>query len=200
MLSIRSLAFCSIIATLATVIYSTCPNRAIVAKKAVKFGVTFYTAAELQPILTCIEPQLYKDPNDTTTLISTGKSCVINNSASKAISALSLYSSFNSCTDLMALLDKLTKPFLTICKVPINKSVAVLNACKANTTIAAASKQDACINKMYGTGLAIVTKDNVNKYCTQLAAKMTSTEWGCCKTYAPKVVNVKLYKCYNITK
>ncbi|CAI5452794.1 unnamed protein product [Caenorhabditis angaria] len=195
---IGSVIFSTIL--LATVTYAQVPNRATVCTKAKNFGVTFYTPAEMQPILSCIEPQLYLNATDTETVISTGKSCVINNSASKAITALSLYSSFNSCTDLMALLDKLTEPFLTIAAVPINQSIKALENCKKTNTKTGTAKQNACINKMYGKGLAIVTKSLVNQYCTKLSKKMTATEWNCCKTYAVKVVNVKLYKCYNITK
>ncbi|CAI2354289.1 unnamed protein product [Caenorhabditis sp. 36 PRJEB53466] len=158
-------------------------NRAKVCQKAVNLGVTFYTASELEPILSCAETAWYTNPNDTTTIISDAKTCVINNSLNKALSALSLYNGFNGCTDLMALLDKLTTPFLNQCKQVINKATS-----------------NACMNKVYGQCIAIVTKAFVNKVCTALSKKMTSTEWNCCKTYAVKVVNVAAYSCYNIVK
>ncbi|EGT36364.1 hypothetical protein CAEBREN_30813, partial [Caenorhabditis brenneri] len=144
-------------------------NRAKVCQKAVNLGVTFYTAKELEPILQCIEPTLYNTPEDTDTLISKGKSCVINNSMSKSLSALSLYSSFNGCTDLMALIDKLTKPFMNQCKQVINKGLKVLNNCKANNKKTGVAKQNACINKVYGQCMAMVTKAFINKVCTALS-------------------------------
>ncbi|CAP26695.1 Protein CBG06377 [Caenorhabditis briggsae] len=176
------------------------PNRAKVCQKAVNLGVTFYTAKELEPILQCIEPTLYNTPEDTSAIIDKGKSCVINNSMSKAIPALSLYSGFNGCTDLMALIDKLTTPFMNQCKQVINKALKVLNNCKKNNKKTGVAKQNACINNVYGQCMAMVTKAFVNKVCTALSKKMTAKEWNCAKEYAPKVVNVKPYACYNIVK
>uniref|UniRef100_A0A1I7V1J2 DUF19 domain-containing protein n=1 Tax=Caenorhabditis tropicalis TaxID=1561998 RepID=A0A1I7V1J2_9PELO len=187
---VSSVAFTSVSAAAAT--------KLKVCEKAVNLGLTFYTAKECEPILTCIEPTLYNTPEDTAAIIDKGKSCVINNSMSKALPALSLYNGFNGCTDLMALLDKLTTPFMNQCKVPINKCLAVLNNCKKNNQKTGAAKQTACMNNVYGEGIAIVTKAFINKVCTALSKKMTSKEWGCCKTYAPKVVNVQGYACYNI--
>uniref|UniRef100_A0A8R1HQB2 DUF19 domain-containing protein n=1 Tax=Caenorhabditis japonica TaxID=281687 RepID=A0A8R1HQB2_CAEJA len=175
-------------------------NRAKACEKAVNLGVTFYTASEMQPILACAETPWYNNPNDTATVISTGKSCVINNSLNKAITALSLYNSFNSCTDLMALIDKLLTPIQNQCKQVINKATKVLNNCKINNKKTGTAKQNACMNKVYGQCLAMVTKAFVNKVCTALSKKMTAKEWNCAKTYAPKVMNVKLYNCYNIVK
>ncbi|CAL2044190.1 unnamed protein product [Caenorhabditis brenneri] len=180
--------------------YGATATRAKVCEKAVNLGVTFYTAKELDPIIACIEPTLYATPEDTAALIDKGKSCVINNSMSKALPALSLYNGFNSCTDIMALLDKLTQPFLNACKVPINKCLKVLNNCKTNNKKTGTAKQTACLQNVYGEGIAIVTKAFVNKVCTALANKMNAKEWGCCKQYAVKVVNVAGYACYNINK
>lgn len=47
-------------------------NRAAMSAKAVTLGVTFYTAAQIQTILQCIDPQIFAAPTDTTALI-TGK-------------------------------------------------------------------------------------------------------------------------------
>nr|pir hypothetical protein T02B11.3 - Caenorhabditis elegans [Caenorhabditis elegans] len=149
-------------------------------------------------ILACIEPTLYNTPEDTTALIDKGKSCVISNSMSKAIPAMNLYSGFNSCTDLMALLDKMMTPFKNACKPVITKGLASLNTCKKNNKATGTAKQNACINKLYGDCMAMVTKQFVNKVCTALSKKMTAKEWNCCKQYAVKVVNVKGYACYNI--
>uniref|UniRef100_A0A1I7U1L7 DUF19 domain-containing protein n=1 Tax=Caenorhabditis tropicalis TaxID=1561998 RepID=A0A1I7U1L7_9PELO len=184
--------------TLATV--SAQANRAKVCQKAVNLGVTFYTAKELEPILKCIEPTLYNTPEDTEGIIAKGKSCVVSNSVSKAFSALSLYNGFNGCTDLMALIDKLTKPFMNQCKQVINKGLKVLNNCKANNKQTGTAKQNACINKVYGQCMAMVTKAFINKVCTALSKKMNAKEWKCAKEYAPKVVNVTPYKCYLIEK
>ncbi|CAI2354288.1 unnamed protein product [Caenorhabditis sp. 36 PRJEB53466] len=175
-------------------------NREKACDKAVNLGVTFYTSSELVPILSCAETAWYNNPNDTATIISNGKTCVINNSMSKALSALSLYNGFNGCTDLMTLLDKMTNPFLNQCKQVINKATKVLNSCKTTNTKTGTAKQNACMNQVYGQCIAMVTKAFVNKVCTALAGKMSATQWNCCKTYAPKVVNVKLYDCYNIVK
>uniref|UniRef100_A0A8R1DT23 DUF19 domain-containing protein n=1 Tax=Caenorhabditis japonica TaxID=281687 RepID=A0A8R1DT23_CAEJA len=175
-------------------------NRAQACQKAVNLGVTFYTAKELEPILACAEKPFYDNPNDTDTIISKGKNCVINNSMSKAITALSLYNGFNSCTDLMALVDKLTNPFIIQCKPVINKALKVLNNCKASNTKTGTEKQNACMNKVYGQCISMVTKEFVNKVCTAMSKKMTAKEWNCAKQYAPKVVNVQPYACYNIQK
>ncbi|PIC25223.1 hypothetical protein B9Z55_018240 [Caenorhabditis nigoni] len=175
-------------------------TRAKVCVKAVNMGLTFYTAKECEPILQCIEPTLYSTPEDTKALIEKGKTCVINNSMNKALAAMSLYSGFNSCTDLMALLDKLTTPFMNQCKTVINKGLAALNTCKKNNKQTGTAKQTACVNQAYGEGIAIVTKVYINKVCTALAGKMTAKEWNCVKEYAPKVVNVAGYACANIVK
>ena len=100
----------------------------------------------------------------------------------------------------MALLDKMMAPFQTQCKPVITKCLNVLNKCKKNNTKTGTAKQTACLNQVYGEGIAMVTKAFINKVCTALSKKMTSVEWNCCKTYAPKVVNVKPYACYNIEK
>ncbi|CAI2354287.1 unnamed protein product [Caenorhabditis sp. 36 PRJEB53466] len=173
-------------------------NRAAVCTKAVNLGVTFYTAKELEPILACAEVPFYNNPNDTDTIISNGKTCVINNSMNKALSALSLYNGFNDCTDLMALIDKLTKPFINQCKPVINKALNVLNKCKTNNQKTGTAKQNACMNQVYTNCMAMVTKQFVNKVCTAMSKKMSAKEWNCGKQYAPKVVNVQMYECYNI--
>uniref|UniRef100_A0A8R1E9F3 DUF19 domain-containing protein n=1 Tax=Caenorhabditis japonica TaxID=281687 RepID=A0A8R1E9F3_CAEJA len=100
----------------------------------------------------------------------------------------------------MALVDKLTKPFLNQCKQVINKAVNVLNNCKTNNQKTGSEKQNACMNKVYGQCISMVTKKFVNQVCTALSKKMTSKEWNCAKQYAPKVFNVKPYECYNIEK
>ncbi|CAP26693.1 Protein CBG06375 [Caenorhabditis briggsae] len=174
-------------------------NRAAVCTKAVNLGVTFYTAKELEPILTCADGHFYNDPYDKE-LVSKCKTCVINNSMNKALSALSLYNGFNGCTDLMALLDKLSAPFINQCKPVINKALNTLKNCKANNKQTGTAKQTACMNKVYGNCIAMVTKAFVNKVCTALSKKMTSKEWNCCKQYAPKVVNAQMYECYKIEK
>ncbi|CCD72449.1 DUF19 domain-containing protein [Caenorhabditis elegans] len=197
---VRLLASVFLISTITLATVSAQANRAKVCQKAVNLGVTFYTAKELEPILACIEPTLYATPEDTDAIIAKGKSCVISNSMSKAIPAMNLYSGFNSCTDLMALIDKLMKPFMNQCKQVINKCLKVLNNCKANNKQTGVKKQNACMNKVWGQGIAMVTKQFVNKVCTALSKKMTAKEWNCCKTYAVKVVDVKPYKCYLIEK
>ncbi|EGT56952.1 hypothetical protein CAEBREN_06819 [Caenorhabditis brenneri] len=174
---VKLLATALIVSSVCLATVSSQANRAKVCQKAVNLGVTFYTAKELEPILQCIEPTLYNTPEDTDTLIS-----------------------INGCTDLMALIDKLTKPFMNQCKQVINKGLKVLNNCKANNKKTGVAKQNACINKVYGQCMAMVTKAFINKVCTALSKKMTAKEWNCCKQYAPKVVNVTPYKCYQIEK
>ncbi|CAL2044191.1 hypothetical protein CAEBREN_08384 [Caenorhabditis brenneri] len=174
-------------------------NRAAVCQKAVNLGVTFYTAKELEPILACADAHFYNDPYDPE-LISKCKTCVVNNSMNKALSALSLYNGFNSCTDLMALLEKMAPPFKAQCKPVINKALNTLKKCKENNKKTGAAKQTACMNQVYSNCIAMVTKAFVNKVCTALSKKMNSKEWNCCKQYAPKVVNAKMYECYNIEK
>lgn len=100
----------------------------------------------------------------------------------------------------MALLDKMMTPFKNACKPVITKGLASLNTCKKNNKATGTAKQNACINKLYGDCMAMVTKQFVNKVCTALSKKMTAKEWNCCKQYAVKVVNVKGYACYNIVK
>ena len=69
----------------------------------------------------------------------------------------------------MALIDKLTTPFMNQCKQVINKGLKVLNNCKANNKKTGVAKQNACINKVYGQCMAMVTKAFVNKVCTALS-------------------------------
>ncbi|EGT56978.1 hypothetical protein CAEBREN_08872 [Caenorhabditis brenneri] len=151
-------------------------NRAAVCQKAVNLGVTFYTAKELEPILACADAHFYNDPYDPELI------------------------SINSCTDLMALLEKMAPPFKAQCKPVINKALNTLKKCKENNKKTGAAKQTACMNQVYSNCIAMVTKAFVNKVCTALSKKMNSKEWNCCKQYAPKVVNAKMYECYNIEK
>ncbi|CAB3397657.1 unnamed protein product [Caenorhabditis bovis] len=175
-------------------------NRFKACSKSVNLGVTFYTAKELEPILKCAEKPFYTNPDDTDTMISNGKSCVINNSMNKAIPALSLYNGFNGCTDLMALLNKLMTPFLNQTKPVINLALKVLNNCKKNNKKTGAAKQEACMNQIYGKCIGSVTRKFVDKVCKALAKKMNAKEWGCAKEYLPKVVDVSSYSCYKIVK
>uniref|UniRef100_A0A1I7V1J1 DUF19 domain-containing protein n=1 Tax=Caenorhabditis tropicalis TaxID=1561998 RepID=A0A1I7V1J1_9PELO len=174
-------------------------NRAAVCQKAVNLGVTFYTAKEMEPILACADAHFYNDPYDPE-LVSKAKTCVVNNSMNKALSALSLYNGFNSCTPIADLLEKLKTPFLNQCKPVINKALNTLKTCKENNKQTGTAKQTACMNKVYTNCIAIVTKAFVNKVCTALINKMNAKEWACVKQYAPKVVNAKDYKCFSIEK
>lgn len=98
----------------------------------------------------------------------------------------------------MALLDKLLTPVMNQYKQPINKCLKVLN--KKNNKKTGVAKQNACMDKVWGQALAIITKQFVNKVCTAVAKKMNAKEWNCCKTYVVKVVNVTPYKRFNIVK
>ena len=83
----------------------------------------------------------------------------------------------------MALIDKLTKPFMNQCKQVINKGLKVLNNCKANNKKTGVAKQNACINKVYGQCMAMVTKAFINKVCTALSKVRSSSSSSTEKNY-----------------
>ncbi|CAA21555.2 DUF19 domain-containing protein [Caenorhabditis elegans] len=173
-------------------------NRAAMSAKAVTLGVTFYTAAQIQTILQCIDPQIFAAPTDTTALITVGKNCIINNSGSKALAALSLYTNINSCLnpdDILTLAEGWATPFLKLTKTLTNKIVKNLKACKK-----AGTAQEACLQKMYVTAKAAITKAYVNKICTKFVKQnLSAKQYACAIKYAPQVVTVTGYKCATLT-
>ncbi|CAI2352452.1 unnamed protein product [Caenorhabditis sp. 36 PRJEB53466] len=168
------------------------------AAKVVTLGVTFYTAAQLETILECADPQFYSTPTNSTAIITTAKNCIINNSGSKAITALSLYTNINSCLDpddILSLAETWATPGKKLVKVLLNKCVKKLKACKA-----AGSTQEACLQKLYAIAKAAITKAYVDKICTKFVEQnMDTTQYACALKYAPQVVNITGYTCATLT-
>ncbi|CAB3397458.1 unnamed protein product [Caenorhabditis bovis] len=173
-------------------------------QKIVKFGMKFYKANELEPILKCIEPTIYKTPNNNTAIMSEAKSCILNNSGNKAVQALSLYNNVNKCLDpesLDSLADKLCDPLVKQNQPLIKKMKSTLADCKKNNKKTGAAKQEACAQKVYEVMLASMTKKYIDNQCIKLVNNnVTKQEWNCALQYTPQVFNISGFECSNIKK
>ncbi|CAL2044555.1 unnamed protein product [Caenorhabditis brenneri] len=169
-----------------------------------KLGLTFYTAAELTVIAKCIEPQAYATPNNNTAILSKGKSCVINNSGNKALSAMSLYSNANNCLNpdsLDTVVTALVPPIQTLTATLVKKVKTTLTDCKSTNKQTAAAKQETCIQKVYGVAKAAITLTYVDNVCKKVVNQNVSKAWWACGTsLIPKVLNFSKYNCSKIVK
>ncbi|EGT49091.1 hypothetical protein CAEBREN_24400 [Caenorhabditis brenneri] len=174
-------------------------NRAAMATKCVNtLGITFYTAAQLQTIFSCADPQLYATPTNTTAMISVAKDCIINNSGSKALAALSLYTNINSCLspdDILTLAEEWATPLTKLTKTLTNKCIKKIKTCKA-----AGTGQEACLQKFYALAKAGITKAYVNKICTKFVKQnLSKAQYACGVKYAPQIMDITGYKCATLT-
>ncbi|CAO4382737.1 unnamed protein product [Caenorhabditis nigoni] len=174
-------------------------NRAAMATKCVNtLGITFYTAAQLNTIFACADPQVYATPTNTTAMISVAKDCIINNSGSKAIAALSLYANINSCLspdDILTLATEWATPLTKLTKTLTNKCLKKIKTCKA-----AGTAQEACLQKLYTLAKAAITKAYVDKICKKFVKQnMSKAQYACGVKYAPQVMNITGYKCATLT-
>ncbi|CAL2047730.1 unnamed protein product [Caenorhabditis brenneri] len=184
-------------------------NRAAMATKCVNtLGITFYTAAQLQTIFACADPQLYATPTNTTAMIS----------GSKALAALSLYTnsksfelyehqllifhklelSVNSCLspdDILTLAEEWATPLTKLTKTLTNKCIKKIKTCKA-----AGTGQEACLQKFYALAKAGITKAYVNKICTKFVKQnLSKAQYACGVKYAPQIMDITGYKCATLT-
>uniref|UniRef100_A0A1I7U427 DUF19 domain-containing protein n=1 Tax=Caenorhabditis tropicalis TaxID=1561998 RepID=A0A1I7U427_9PELO len=173
-------------------------RQALATKCVNTLGVTFYTASQLNTIFACADPQLYATPTNTTAMITVAKNCIINNSGSKALTALSLYTSINSCLnpdDILTLAEEWATPLTKLTKTLTNKCIKKIKTCKA-----AGTGQEACLQKFYTLAKAGITKAYVNTICTKFVKQnLSKTQYACAIKYAPQVVDVSLYKCATLT-
>ncbi|KAF1755437.1 hypothetical protein GCK72_022006 [Caenorhabditis remanei] len=174
-------------------------NRLAMATKCVNtLGITFYTAAQLNTIFACADPQVYATPTNTTAMISVAKDCIINNSGSKALAALSLYTNINSCLspdDILTLATEWATPLTKLTKTLTNKCLKKIKTCKA-----AGTAQEACLQKLYTLAKAAITKAYVDKICKKFVKQnLSKSQYACGVKYAPQVMTITGYKCATLT-
>ncbi|KAF1751826.1 hypothetical protein GCK72_018380 [Caenorhabditis remanei] len=185
--------------------YGTTTNRdAMMTVVTEKLGLTFYTASELTVIAKCCEPQFYKTPNNNTAVLSTAKSCILNNSGNKAVQALSLYSNANNCLSpdsLDSVVTALVPPIQNLTATLVKKIKKTLADCKSTNTQAAAAKQETCIQKTYGIAKAAITLTYVDDTCKKVVNRNVSKGWWACGLkYIPSVLTISKYACSKIVK
>lgn len=83
----------------------------------------------------------------------------------------------------------------------ITKMKSTLADCKKTNTQAAATKQETCIQKVYGVVKAGLTLTYVDGICTKVVKQnVTKQEWGCGLKYIPSLVTLSKYNCSTIVK
>ncbi|CAD6189565.1 unnamed protein product [Caenorhabditis auriculariae] len=178
-------------------------NRLQLCQKAKALGITFYTPQEMVTIAKCVEKPYFNGVAGDA-LFTEAKNCVIDNSGSKAVQALSLYNNANSCLSPQKIEDLppiLFPPFKQLTLALQNKIADTVADCKRTNTQAAAQKQETCMQKVYGVAKAAITKDYIENVCTKFVNKsVTKKQWGCALRYGPQVMNMALYKCSKIVK